>query len=76
MHPSELPQVTDADRARVRAAFPALADGPVFLENAGGSQVPGVVADAIRDYMLESYVQLGAGYERSRKATEIGRAHV
>jgi len=76
VHPSELPQVTDADRARVRAAFPALADGPVFLENAGGSQVPGVVADAIRDYMLESYVQLGAGYERSRKATAtVDAAH-
>jgi cysteine desulfurase family protein (TIGR01976 family) len=68
---SDLPTVGDADRARVRAAFPALAGGPVFLENAGGSQVPRVVADAIRDYMLESYVQLGAGYERSRTATAI-----
>lgn len=63
--------VTDSERTRIRAAFPALADDLVFLENAGGSQVPGVVVDAIRDYMLRSYVQLGAGYERSRRATEL-----
>jgi cysteine desulfurase family protein (TIGR01976 family) len=30
-----------------------------------------VVADRIRDYMLESYVQLGAGYELSRRATRV-----
>ena len=71
-----LPEVTAADRERVRSAFPALSDGPVFLENAGGSQVPGRVADAVREHMLHGYVQLGAGYERSRRATEmVERAH-
>ena len=69
-----LPDVSDRDRDRVRSAFPALADGPVFLENAGGSQVPAVVADAIRDYMIERYVQLGAGYARSREATRTVEA--
>lgn len=71
-----LPIITDADRARVRDAFPALAQGPIFLENAGGSQVPKVVADAIHRYLLDRYVQLGAGYERSREATQtVERAH-
>jgi len=52
-------------RQTVRAAFPTLPPrDPVFLENAGGSQVPASVADAVRDYMLECYVQLGAGYRR------------
>ena len=60
-----------ADRERVRAAFPALASDVVFLENAGGSQVPGVVADAIRDHLLDRYVQLGAGYPRSQEATAV-----
>jgi cysteine desulfurase family protein (TIGR01976 family) len=43
----------------------------VYLENAGGSQVPAVVADRIRDYMLSSYVQVGAGYPLSRQATGL-----
>lgn len=68
--------IPDHERDRIRAAFPALADELVFLENAGGSQVPAVVADAIRDYMLHSYVQLGAGYERSQRATAtVDAAH-
>lgn len=50
------------DVDRIRSQFPALDSGTVFLENAGGSQVPAVVADAMHRYMLETYVQLGAGY--------------
>ena len=64
-------EIDDARRLRLRRQFPALAGETVFLENAGGSQVPGVVADRIRDYMLTSYVQLGAGYPTSHRATEI-----
>jgi cysteine desulfurase family protein (TIGR01976 family) len=61
---------------QIRQQFPSLKDGFVFFENAGGSQVPYMVADAIRDYMLTSYVQLGAGYEASRKATAtVSEAH-
>ncbi|MHC4992791.1 MAG: cysteine desulfurase-like protein [Planctomycetota bacterium] len=60
----------------IRAAFPALQSETVFLENAGGSQVPAVVADRIREYMLGSYVQLGAPYELSRQATaRVEEAH-
>jgi len=64
-------QISSDDRERIRAQFPALAGNTVYLENAGGSQVPAVVADSIRDYMLTSYVQLGAGYPLSHRATEL-----
>ncbi|MBL9141557.1 MAG: aminotransferase class V-fold PLP-dependent enzyme [Phycisphaerae bacterium] len=63
----------------IRARFPALrmTDAPMaLLENAGGSQVPLEVADAIRAYMLQSYVQLGAGYAMSNVATRtVDAAH-
>lgn len=65
--------LTLPSRADVRAWFPTLTKGFAYLENAGGSQVPAVVADAIREYMLSTYVQLGAGYPQSTRATEIVR---
>lgn len=55
----------------LRAAFPALAQPTVFLENAGGSQVPAAVADAIHRYMRETYVQLGADYALSKQCTQV-----
>jgi len=64
-------QITSEDRARIRAQFPALAGDTVYLENAGGSQVPAVVAERIREYMLNSYVQVGAGYPLSQRATRL-----
>lgn len=63
--------IDDALRQRLRKQFPALQGETIFLENAGGSQVPAVVANRIRDYMLESYVQLGAGYPLSERATAV-----
>ncbi len=70
------PHAASIDWERIRSAFPALTGDTVFMENAGGSQVPAIVADAIRDYMLGSYVQLGAGYALSQKATDVvARAH-
>lgn len=69
-----MPSAPSLDRIRDR--FPALAGPMALLENAGGSQVPDVVADAIRRYMLESYVQLGAGYPMSDVATRnVADAH-
>lgn len=71
-----MPTAAVPDLDLIRAQFPSLDDKFAFLENAGGSQVPAVVADAIRDYMLSSYVQTGAGYKRSVEATEtVERAH-
>jgi len=64
-------KITRDDRDRIRDQFPALKGDTIFFENAGGSQVPAVVADGIRDYMLSSYVQLGAGYPLSEHCTEL-----
>ena len=64
------------DTQAIRSRFPALRASTVFFENAGGSQVPEGVADAVRDYMLHSYVQLGVDYELSRRSTAlVDRAH-
>jgi len=52
----------------VRAQFPALASGFVYLDNAGGSQTLAGVADRVRDYLLSTNVQLGASYEVSIRA--------
>lgn len=51
-----------------RACFPGLHGADVLLDNAGGSQVPVDVADRVRAYYLEDYVQLGADYRTSRRA--------
>jgi cysteine desulfurase family protein (TIGR01976 family) len=59
-----------------RSHFPALSSGFAYLENAGGSQVPLQIADAVRDHMLNDYVQLGAGYPQSKRATQtVAEAH-
>ena len=64
------------DIARIRNHFPGLAGGTTLLENAGGSQVPESVANAIRDHLLHDYCQLGAGYPASDRATEtVDLAH-
>ena len=69
-------EITHDLRERLRSNFPALATDTVFLENAGGSQVPLQVADRMHSYLLESYVQLGAGYELSRRSSEmVAEAH-
>ncbi len=52
----------------VRSQFPALADGFVYMDNAGGSQVLQSVGDRIRDHLLATPVQLGASYEKSVEA--------
>jgi cysteine desulfurase family protein (TIGR01976 family) len=57
------------DIQAVRAKFPALAQDQVFLDNAGGSQILGAAADAIRDYLVNTNVQLGASYRVGRLST-------
>ena len=52
----------------IRAEFPALASGFIYLDNAGGSQVLRRVGDRVRDYLLGSSVQLGASYCHSQEA--------
>ena len=62
-------EISNELRRGIRSWFPALAGETVFLENAGGSQVPRSVVERIRDYMLGSYVQLGASYPLSVRAS-------
>ena len=61
------------DLAFARSQFPAVSDDDdawTFLDNAGGSQVLGTVADRIHDYLLTSSVQIGASYGVSALAAE------
>jgi selenocysteine lyase/cysteine desulfurase len=58
---------------QVRAMFPAVSVprfslGYAFFENAGGSQVPALVADAVRARMVRAHAQLGAGYIHADRA--------
>ena len=56
--------------------FPALQSGTAFLDNAGGSQLPRQVIDAVTSYLTRSYVQTGAGYAESVAASDnVRRAH-
>ncbi len=59
--------------AEIRDEFPALADGTAYFENAGGSQAPRVVADAIHRHLLTNYVNPGAAYARSQAASAVVR---
>ncbi|KAH0583242.1 Cysteine desulfurase [Termitomyces sp. J132] len=61
-----------------RSAFPALTSNPtyVFADNAGGSQVAQPVIDRLTDYLINTNVQLGAGYAVSVASTRraVGEA--
>ncbi len=53
----------------IRDQFPALNEGYVYMDNAGGSQTAKQVVERISDYMLNTNVQLGASYEKSQIST-------
>ncbi|MBI1191219.1 MAG: aminotransferase class V-fold PLP-dependent enzyme [Tepidisphaera sp.] len=60
----------------IRAQFPALASEVAYFDNAGGSQLPRCVIEAVTKYMETSYAQLGGGYEPSvRAAANVKAAH-
>lgn len=52
----------------IRSQFPALQQDFVFMDNAGGSQVPRQVVERISEYLSSWNVQLGASYEVSATA--------
>jgi cysteine desulfurase family protein (TIGR01976 family) len=68
------PVMSRLDVESVRRRFPALQGEWTFLDNAGGSQTLGAVADRVRDYLLRTDVQLGATYDVSRRAEERVRS--
>jgi cysteine desulfurase family protein (TIGR01976 family) len=54
----------------VRKQFPALDREFIFMDNAGGAQVPESVINRITEYLTNYNVQLGASYKVSAQATE------
>lgn len=59
-----------------RSFFPATQSPTAFLDNAGGSQLPAVVIDAMSRYLKDSFAQTGAEYaESKRAAATVKRAH-
>ncbi|MBL8061321.1 MAG: aminotransferase class V-fold PLP-dependent enzyme [Chthonomonas sp.] len=61
------------DIAAIRSRFPSLAQDFAFFENAGGSQLPGVVIDAMTQFMRSDYVNIGGMYPASERATKVAR---
>ncbi|MCB0806685.1 MAG: aminotransferase class V-fold PLP-dependent enzyme, partial [Bacteroidales bacterium] len=53
----------------VRSHFPALKNGFIFFDNAGGTQTCRQVGERIHDYLFNTNVQLGASYEISKQST-------
>lgn len=65
------------DVQQIRSWFPSLDSPTVFLDNAGGSQVPRGVAEAVANYYQQSYAQLGGSYRESQIAVKtVADAHV
>ncbi|KOV82073.1 cysteine desulfurase-like protein [Nocardia sp. NRRL S-836] len=61
------------DVARVRSCFPALREGAAHFDGPGGSQVPDVVADAVRDTLLSAIANRGSVTAAERRAEEVVR---
>jgi hypothetical protein len=55
----------------IRALFPGLSTGTIMLDNAGGSQMPQCVIDAMRRYMEQSFVPLGGECALSKRASAV-----
>jgi len=59
------------DVAAVRAHFPALSKGIAHFDGPGGSQVPDVVADAIRDALVSPMANRGRVTEAERHSDDL-----
>jgi cysteine desulfurase family protein (TIGR01976 family) len=59
------------DVTAVRAQFPSLASGLVFMDGPGGTQVPQSVIDAIADCLRDANANLGGPFETSRRADAV-----
>jgi cysteine desulfurase family protein (TIGR01976 family) len=62
------------DVARVRAAYPALADGHAYLDGAAGTQLPEPVIDAIAGAYRAGLGNSGGAFPASQRADEIEAA--
>lgn len=61
------------DMATVRGRFPALANGWLFADNAGGSQTLQGAMDRIVEFLTHRDVQIGGSYEISQAAAQALR---
>jgi cysteine desulfurase family protein (TIGR01976 family) len=59
------------DVGRVRATYPALADGYAYLDGAAGTQVPFPVIDAIADAYRGGIGNVGGAFPASRRADRV-----
>jgi len=60
----------------IRRHFPSLKSSTLYLDNAGGSQVPLQVTEAMRGYFLHTCAQTGAAYPASVAAAGlVAKAH-
>ncbi len=62
------------DVARVRATYPALAEGFAHLDGAAGTQVAGPVVEAVAGTLRRAVSNRSAAFEPGRRAGEIVRA--
>lgn len=62
------------DVARVRALYPALADGHAYLDGAAGTQVPSAVIEAIAAAYRAGIGNLGGAFDASERSSGIVRA--
>jgi cysteine desulfurase family protein (TIGR01976 family) len=66
--------VTALDVERVRAMFPALAEGVAYFDGPGGSQTPRVVAEAIASTLTAGLSNRGTVTVAERRADEVVHA--
>jgi cysteine desulfurase family protein (TIGR01976 family) len=59
------------DVGRVRALYPALADGYAYLDGAAGTQVPGTVVDAIAGAYRDGVGNVGGAFPASGRSERI-----
>ena len=64
-------RMNDFDVARIRARMPALESGVAFFDGPGGTQLPDVVADAMRTAMTEPLSNRGTMTQSERNAESI-----
>ena len=64
-------RMNDFDVARIRARMPALASGVAFFDGPGGTQLPDVVAEAMRMAMTEPLSNRGTMTQSERNAESI-----
>lgn len=60
--------------SRIRASYPALADGSAYLDGAAGTQVPQKVIDAIVDTYRGGISNMGGTFPSSHRANELDAA--